>query len=339
METLFALDKRNFHECQNVFRQVLNRDYYTGDYSIAPGSVVEVRADRRVVGAYSIVRLRSKTAQFFRRTWTHIREDGTDVAILCFVKRGWLRVAHQCGETIARPGDFIVTKSTTPFSVESHVGGDGGYELLHLTLPMHLLRSVLKEDVNTGFCISASSRNLGLAERILTDLFEDTGEISAEVAQTLLESVVSLMGEAIRGYDSLTSERQSLTDKRLDDIFRFIETHLSDAKLSVVAVAKGCGISPRYLSLLLRQNGTSFSSLIWEKRLEAAHQWLSAAKSDHNSISEVAYKVGFKSPAHFSRMFKRAFNLSPRQFRAAAHEAAQGLSPDAVVVHGGDSRH
>jgi AraC-like DNA-binding protein len=40
--------------------------------------------------------------------------------------------------------------------------------------------------------------------------------------------------------------------------------------------------------------------------------------------------VGFKSPAHFSRMFKRVFNKGPREFRAACQgkcAAARAADP------------
>ena len=39
-------------------------------------------------------------------------------------------------------------------------------------------------------------------------------------------------------------------------MLRYIEVHLSDPKLSITTVAKGCGISTRYLSFLLKLHGT-----------------------------------------------------------------------------------
>ncbi|MES0872444.1 helix-turn-helix transcriptional regulator [Sinimarinibacterium thermocellulolyticum] len=338
METLFAFDKRNYKDCQQAFRGPRNREYYVGDYSIDPGAVIDVRAERKVVGACSIIRLRSRTRQFFRRTWTHIREDGTDVAVVCFVKRGWLCVSHPGGESVAKAGDFVVTRSMTPFTVESRVGEDGNYELLHLTVPMHMLRRALNDDIKTGFCVPAANRRFALAERILSDLFEDQGEIAEPLAQQLVDAALCVLADAIKGHDARLPGRQSLAERRLHDVLRYIETHLSDPKLSVVAVAKGCGISPRYLSLLLRQHGTPFSELVWSKRLAAARQWLSTARAGEASISEIAYRVGFKSPAHFSRMFKRAFNISPRQYRTNG-AATVRAEPQAVVVDGGESRH
>ena len=69
METLFVIDKRNYQDCQNAFRGPRNREYYTGDYTVEPGTVIDVRADRKAVGSSSIIRLRSRSRQLFRRTW------------------------------------------------------------------------------------------------------------------------------------------------------------------------------------------------------------------------------------------------------------------------------
>lgn len=336
METLYVFDDRNYRACQDSFRGPRNREYYAGDYAIESGSVIDVRAERKVVGSCSIIRLRSRTRTHFRRSWTHIREDAADVVILCFVKRGRIALSHPCGETIAQAGDFLLTRSTTPFSTDCQPGEDGVYELLHMSVPMHLLRRIGFYDVKTGFCVPAGSRSFLIAERILGDLFEDAGELSDSMAQGLVGAALAVMAEAIKDNALGQPQRPTLRDKRLNDVLRFIEIHLSDPNLSVARVARGCGISARYLSLLLRQYGTPFSTLVWEKRLKAAAQWLSGCKPSEVTISEVAYRVGFKCPAHFSHMFKREFNVTPRQYRGIGTAAA---GAPAVQVDGGESRH
>ncbi|MES2489122.1 MAG: AraC family transcriptional regulator [Pseudomonadota bacterium] len=341
METLFTFDKRNYLDCQNSFRGPRNREYYSGDYSIDPGSVIEVRAERKAVGACSIIRLRSKTTLHFKRTWAHIREDATDVAVLWFVKRGRLSVSHQTGQSIANPGDFLVTKSMTPFSIDCQPGDDTAHEVLHVIVPMHVLRGLLSQDIQTGFCVSAGGRKFAIAERILTDIFEDAGELKEHVMQLLLDSALSVLSDAIKDHESCAPQRQTLSDKRLSDVLRFIEIHLSDPKLSIATVAKSCGISSRYLSLLLKLHGTPFSTLIWDKRLQAAQQWLSSSKAIEASVSEIAYRVGFKSAAHFSRMFKQKFMVSPRQYRTPEFQTPpQALREQkAIIADGGLSRH
>jgi len=346
METLFVFDKRNYLDCQNAFRGPRNREYYTGDYSIDPGLVIDVRAERKGIGSCSIIRLQSRTRLFFRRGWTHIREDGTDVAVLWFVKRGALCVSHQFGDTVARAGDFMITKSLAPFTVECQPGDDARHEVLHVVVPTHVLRRFVSQDLRTGFCVPARGRKFAIAERLLNDLFEDPGELSEHVAQALIDSALAVLCDAIRDHQPGVPQRQTLPGQRLNDVLRYIELHLSDPKLSIATVARDCGISPRYLSLLLKLRGTPFSTLVWDQRLKLAGQWLATSQPGEASVSEIAYRVGFKSAAHFSRMFKREFKLSPRAYRMAGSPSPSPLQPpapqreqQALVGDGGQSRH
>jgi AraC family transcriptional regulator, positive regulator of tynA and feaB len=317
-ETLFALDQRNYRNCQSCFRGNDNQEYYLGDFSIEAGSAIEVRADKKAAGGCSIIRLRSNTRLFFRRSWSHIREDSTDVTVLWFVKRGKLCVSHQGGHTTARAGDFLVTKSTTPFFIECLLGADAMHEVLHVVVPSHLLTSYIPPGLTTGFSVPATGCQFTVAQHILTDIFEEEGELSPNAAQLLVESALSVLSQAIGARALAGCAHQSLSTKRLQDVLRYIELHLSDPKLSIATVAKGCGISPRYVSILLKLHGSAFSTLVWEQRLKIASRLLSSSKSSDLSISKVAYGMGFKSLAHFSRKFKAAFNVSPSEYRSVS---------------------
>jgi AraC-like DNA-binding protein len=332
-EKLFAFDNRNYHECQTAFRGEGNQEYYLGDYTIDAGSVIDVRADRKGVGSCSIIRLRSRTRLFFRRSWAHIREDATDVTVLWFVKRGSLSVTDQRGCRIANAGDFAITESMSPFSMECRTD-ESALELLHVVVPSHVFRRFVGPDIGTGFCVPAEAREFRIAERMLMDVFDGGDELSERIEQLLVDSALSVLADAIKDCDYCPRVRQSLADKRLQDVLRFIEIHLSDPKLSTTMVASACGISPRYLSYLLKQNGTSFSTLVWDERLKVASRWLSSSKPGDISIAEIAFRVGFKSPAHFSRMFKRVFNKGPREYRPACPVEDSDQSKDYFVGSG-----
>ena len=316
-ETLFVFDKRNYLDCQKGYRGEKNQEYYLGDYTIEAGSVIDVRAERKGVGSYSIIRLRSRTKLRFTRSWTHIREDATDVMVLWFVRGGRLSISHQGGHCEAGPGDFAITKSMSPFTIECHTDGDHMHEVLHVIVPTHVFRRYVPNEVRAGFSVPGKGRELAIAERILTEVFEDSDELAEHVERLLVESALSVVAEAIKDREDCSHVRQSLPDKRLQDVLRFIDLHLSDPNLSTAMVAEACGISPRYLSFLLKQNGTPFSELVWDKRMKIASSWLAKSRPNEISIAEIAFRVGFKSPAHFSRMFKRVFGTGPRAFRAA----------------------
>jgi AraC-like DNA-binding protein len=321
-ETLFSWYKGNFRDCQRVFRGEREQEYYRGDFWIEDASTIDVRSERKAVGAISIIKQRSATNLFFRRSRQHIREDATDLSILWFVKHGKLAFSNQCGNKLAQPGDFAITRSMSPFFIECQVDSEGVHELLHVTIPTHILRTYIPQDFSTGLFMPANRPELAIAENILTDVFEDNGALAEESARALVETALTIIGNAVRANEEAGPARQTITDRRLQDVLRFIEVHLSDPQLSTAMVAKGCRISPRYLSFLLRLKNTSFSELVWEQRLEKAKDWLATSDPRDVSISEIAYGVGFKSPAHFSRMFKRVFGVNPREFRGDICEHA-----------------
>ena len=337
-ETLFSFDRRNFRECQAQFRGERDQEYYRGDFWIDDTSTIDVRSERRTVGPISIIRQRSATNLSFRRTRQHIREDATDLCVLWFVKHGKLGFSNQCGNKIANPGDFAITRSMAPFLIECEVDADSVHEVLHVTVPTHILRAHIPHDFSNGVFLHVERRELAIAENILTDVFEDDGTLSADSAKLLVDTALAVIGNAVRANEAAVPARQTIADRRLSDVLRFIEIHLSDSQLSTAMVAKGCGISPRYLSFLLRLKGTSFSELVWEQRLDKARNWLSASDPRDISISEIAYGVGFKSPAHFSRMFKRVFKVNPREFRGecAEHGAIDRDDAFAQIARGSE---
>ena len=336
-EKLFAFDERNYHECQTVFRGANNQEYYLGEYSIDGDATVDVRADKKSVGAFSIIRLQSKCRLFFRRSWSHIREDATDVVVLWFVKRGSLSISHQCGSGIAKAGDFLITKSMAPFSMECRTDEQSQHEVLHVVIPSHIFRRFIPDEINIGFCTPAELREFRIAERMLADVFDDAEELSSRVEQVLVDSALSVLAEGLKRCDNSMHERQSLSQKRRQDVLRYVEIHLSDPKLNAEMVAQACGISRRYLSHLLRQNGTSFPNLIWDWRLKTAHEWLSSEVGNNISIAEVAFRIGFKSPAHFSRLFKRVYKMSPREYRTTRVLKAAPLESKEFYVSGSNS--
>jgi len=314
-ETLFSLNRKNFRNCQQLFRGEHEQEYYRGDYWLEEGPVIDVRTERKAIGATSIILQQSTARQFFRRTRQHIRDDATDLCILWFVRRGRIIYSDQHGNKVAGPGSFLITRSMSPFLIECQPDADSAHRYLSVTVPTHMLRGHLGCEISSVLFLSNERRELSIAESILSDVFEDDGHLTEGASRTLVEAALAVIGHAVRAEESAMPVRQTVADRRLQDVLRFIEIHLSDSSLSTSMVARGCGISPRYLSFLLRLKETSFSELVWEQRLQKAKSWLITSSPRDVSISEIAYGVGFKSPAHFSRMFKRVFKMNPREFR------------------------
>jgi transcriptional regulator GlxA family with amidase domain len=67
---------------------------------------------------------------------------------------------------------------------------------------------------------------------------------------------------------------------------------------------------------VLKANNTSFSDLLWSQRLPKARDWLVTDSFRRYPIHKIASMAGFKSAAHFSRMFKSAYHVAPKEYRA-----------------------
>lgn len=323
-ETLFALDESNYRNCQTLYRGERKREYYDGEFWIDDALPVNVHARKCECGPFTIIETSAATRQFFRRTQKHIREDATDLSVLWFVRKGQLKYSNQSGQIAISPGEFLLTRSMSPFFIELQPGEDEGlHEILHVTLPTHLLRPHLGAEITTSASLTRDCKEVAIAHRLLSEVFEDDGALSQASALLVVETACKLIGNALSQAAEPGGFRRTVSEQRQVEVLRFIEVHLSDPRLCMAMVSKGCDVSQRYLSLLLKGTGQTFSELVWSKRLEMARDWLARSDPRDIAISEVAYGVGFKSTAHFSRKFKRVYGVNPSDFREHCAAAAE----------------
>lgn len=94
---------------------------------------------------------------------------------------------------------------------------------------------------------------------------------------------------------------------------QYIERRLGVRSLTPESVARALGVSLRTLQLAFEEQGDSVAAFVRRRRLARAHAELS--RRDDVSVTEVAFRWGFVDSAHFARVFKRAYGISPRQVR------------------------
>ncbi|GHJ94104.1 hypothetical protein SNE510_36230 [Streptomyces sp. NE5-10] len=95
-----------------------------------------------------------------------------------------------------------------------------------------------------------------------------------------------------------------------------INRNLGDPELSPESIARALGISVRYLHRLFEGEGTTVGQLVRQRRLEECGRELARRGRTAPTVSAVAQRWGFVSPAHFSRSFRAAYGVSPREWRA-----------------------
>jgi len=106
----------------------------------------------------------------------------------------------------------------------------------------------------------------------------------------------------------------SFEDEFLSKVYSIIEDHLSDAELDLSRLCRALNLSRSQVYRKLKAlTGKSTTQVIRSYRLQKGKELLQ--NSDMN-ISEVAYEVGFTSPAYFTRCFKEEFGMAPREWMA-----------------------
>ena len=103
---------------------------------------------------------------------------------------------------------------------------------------------------------------------------------------------------------------------RLELVKKGVLARLADPALSVEAVARRQGVTPRYVQRLFASEGTTFSEFLRDARLALAQRLLGAA--DGRSIAAIAYDAGFSDLSGFNRAFRRRYGLTPSDIRAEA---------------------
>ncbi|MGW4213833.1 helix-turn-helix domain-containing protein [Lentzea sp. NPDC004789] len=96
----------------------------------------------------------------------------------------------------------------------------------------------------------------------------------------------------------------------------FVETEISDPRLSPASIAAAHHISVRQLHRLFEDEDTTVGELVRTLRLAGCRRDLADPGLGHLSIGAVAARWGILDSAKFSRIFRAAHGLSPRQYRA-----------------------
>ena len=101
-------------------------------------------------------------------------------------------------------------------------------------------------------------------------------------------------------------------NQTLQIIHRYIDEHLQE-DISLTALAEQVYLNPVYLSRVYKQiTGQNLSHYTTRRRVEKAMELLSRPEL---KINEIGYQVGYESPAHFSRTFKKITGLTPAEYR------------------------
>lgn len=132
------------------------------------------------------------------------------------------------------------------------------------------------------------------------------------VCDALLSLLVTTLSAAPRAHVGSLSQIERY---HLERAKTFVRARLADPDLDVRRIADAIGLSPSYLHRLFLNEPLRLMQWVVAERLEACHRELSAAINRKRPIFVIAQSCGFVSQAHFSRVFRARFGVSPKEVR------------------------
>ncbi|MFE5124179.1 helix-turn-helix domain-containing protein [Streptomyces sp. NPDC056669] len=255
-----------------------------------------------------------------RRSPVHIRRHDPENYYLFLVQDSSVRLEQARGVACLQAGDMSLFSTSHPLACEflDH-GCQTRLTLMRLPRPVpslaggradQLLAEPLQPQAGAAALLGLYLAQLPQAARTCcpTELAR-LGAIGVDLAATLLAVRLGVQ-------DTLPAETRNAV--LLARINAFIDHHLGDPELCPTAIAAHHHVSVRTLHLLFRSEPETISASIRRRRLERCHADLTNPRLRRRSISAIAARWGFLRPADFSRAFRAAYGVTPRELRQAA---------------------
>lgn len=230
------------------------------------------------------------------------------------VVEGKIVISQDGRQAVVGAGDFSFRDATR--ASRAVVPGDLHllgviFPLEMISMPRHVLRGL------TATRLDGTSGSGALVASFLTTLASNLGSVrpreeaglSAALGDLLTAALANAAGHA--AHEGAEGARQAL----LKRIRRFVEAEISDPGLSPASIAAAHHISIRQLHRVFEDEDMTIAEQVRALRLAGCRRDLADPALADLSIGAVAARWGITDSAKFSRIFRAAYGLSPREYR------------------------
>ena len=216
-------------------------------------------------------------------------------------------------EALLHPGDLTLYDTARPYSLVF----EEDMRMLVLMFPREQLG--LPPDMMRQLTAHRFSSDAGLGAMIipfLQTISQDLDKVGGVTGPRLVRTAIDLITTIFANELDLEADPGDSHQLLMQRIRLYIEANLGSVDLGPTQIAAAHFISTRHLHGLFRQRGTTVSTWIRERRLENCRRDLIDPLNAHSSVGSIASRWGFVDAAHFSRVFKAAFEMAPSELRA-----------------------
>jgi AraC-like DNA-binding protein/mannose-6-phosphate isomerase-like protein (cupin superfamily) len=215
-------------------------------------------------------------------------------------------------EVFLRPGEMTLYDATEPHRITI----PQPFSKVLISIPRQFLDArIANLNRLTATRINTRQGIGAIASSLINSTVNELAQLSSGAFQSLSDPIIDSFSFALaenEGVQSQLSRSQSLTLLRLK---QFISDNLANSALDASTIAASVGLSQRYINKLFEQEQTSLMRYLTQQRLSRCRHYLASHLHIQLSITEIAMQAGFNNMAHFSRVFRQHYGMSPRSYR------------------------
>ncbi|MFI2779263.1 AraC-like ligand-binding domain-containing protein [Streptomyces sp. ALB3] len=281
-----------------------------------PAEDLSVRIGLGAVGPLRICSARA-TAVTIRRTDRLARQDEEPAVFLGLQVTGTSLVAQNGRECVLRPGEFALYESIAPYTLLFDEGVDHHFlrfPRAALALPDRLLR-------DTGAVALGPDNPVARLAFTYFSQLAASGELhQGPHAEAVVEPSVDLLRAVLTSQRGDSALARAPLEATLGlRVTQYVREHLADPDLSAARIASAHGISVRHLYAVLSRSGISLGDWIRTRRLAECRRELAGPYGRLRTIAATGRRWGFVNAAHFSKVFRQTYGISPREWRDRNH--------------------
>jgi len=300
---------------KRAWRDLLREHFVSLDVTRADGDLSGA-VDSQLLGHLQMSAVSSAT-QDVRRSTSLIRRDSQSLMQIGLVRSGRAVVDQDGRQAELGPGDFVLYETSRPFEWSLRAPSSAPrWELAVFTWPRASFS--LSESRSRELTARAYQGRSGMPRvisELLCGLLTEGPAVGAGTTTAFVDQLGELLSIALLD-GAGPAALGAATDRLLRQADDCIDDSLADPDLNPDTVAHAVGVSTRQLHRMFAGREMTVMQTIRLRRLEGARREILSSLTRDRSLREIARNWGFLDIDVFSRAFRQAYGISPREYRA-----------------------
>lgn len=248
------------------------------------------------------------------RSAERVRRDQFDHFTVQLVVEGRFEVDSGDGFASVAPGQLVLLDMTRPMRNRAP-----GARVITASVSREVMQAALGSTAGLHGRVIHPDKALLLAD-YMTSLAARAAEIGEADLPAVSRAFIDLLTVAAGGVElSRGADLRRLEFARRESVKRFIETHLA-SDLTADLISDATGVSRATLYRIFQPDG-GIGGVIQARRLVRLRAAL-GDPDDDRPLADIAQDCGFKSESHMGRLFRKAFAISPGEYRRQVRAAS-----------------